>query len=72
MVFALYVITSKLPGLSGCYKRNIVKSVNSSEINVMVTCTANCTCHQVTNSRYEIKIFKQSNIYTWLYVLVAN
>ena len=48
-------ITLKLPCLRGCQERNIVEWVNSSRINLVVTCTADCTYHHLTNSRKKLK-----------------
>ena len=38
------LITTKLPFLSECHERKFVESDNSTQINVVVTCTAGYTC----------------------------
>ena len=48
-------VTPQLPYLFRCYKKNIVKWGNSSQIDFVVTCTADCTCHHPT-IREEIEI----------------
>ena len=30
------------------FETNVVERVNSGQINLAVTCTANCTCHHLT------------------------
>ena len=30
------------------FETNVVERVNSGQINLVVTCTANCTCHHLT------------------------
>ena len=52
---ARHVITTKLPCQSRCFQRNIVESLNSSKINLVVTYTADCTCHHLTNRQKKLK-----------------
>ena len=60
MVLALDVITPKPPCLSRCHRTNIDElSVNSSKINFVVTCIADCTCHHLTNSRKKLKFLAE-------------
>ena len=57
MGLAFDVMTIKLPclrHLTGCFERNIVEGVNSSQTNLVVTHTADCTCHHLTNSRRKL------------------
>ena len=48
-VFAVEVQTPKLPCLTRIarhmFETNVVERVNSGQISLVVTCTANCTCH---------------------------
>ena len=51
----IHVITTKLPSQSRFAERNIVEWVNSSQINVVVTCTAYGSCDHLANLRKKLK-----------------
>ena len=60
MVLVFDSITALLPCLSRCFERNIVKWGNSSQIDFVVTCTADCTCHHpriIRQFAKEIELF---------------
>ena len=50
--FAFDVLTPKLSCLIRfsrfIFETNVIERVNSSQISLVVTCTANCTCHHLT------------------------
>ena len=52
MVLEFDVLTPKLPSLSQgsrpIFETSIVQLVNPGQINLVVTCTADCTCHHMT------------------------
>ena len=55
MIIAFDVPTSVRRCLSQSYENNIVQLLNASQITLVVTFTADCTCHHLTNSLKKLK-----------------
>ena len=58
----------KLPCLNWSYQKNMVEWFNSTLINLVVTYTADCICHQLTNSRKKLKFAAEPRNSKQIYV----